>query len=162
MYIAYNDISVIVINFQKSKTHAITDTYCTIKSCENNSWLCAKSAFWYGLYHVLHKNWDKVWAKSSLVWEVIRKGDPPCLNLRYNRNMQASGGCCGTSLEKNPAVYDKWDKIALYRHLKRSLAIFEPWISLQHLQLSLTDYEEGGWVRRKAGSGEILINDRYK
>ena len=30
MYIAYNDTSVIVINFQKSKTHAITDTYCTV------------------------------------------------------------------------------------------------------------------------------------
>ena len=28
MYIACNDTSVIVINFQKSKTHAITDTYC--------------------------------------------------------------------------------------------------------------------------------------
>ena len=27
--IACNDTSVIVINFQKSKTHAITDTYCT-------------------------------------------------------------------------------------------------------------------------------------
>ena len=30
MCIACNDTSVIVINFQKSKTHAITDTYCTI------------------------------------------------------------------------------------------------------------------------------------
>ena len=30
MYIACNDTSVIVINFQKSKTHAITDTYCTL------------------------------------------------------------------------------------------------------------------------------------
>ena len=29
MYIACNDTSVIVINFRKSKTHAITDTYCT-------------------------------------------------------------------------------------------------------------------------------------
>ena len=31
MYIACNDTSVIVINFRKSKTHAITDTYCTSK-----------------------------------------------------------------------------------------------------------------------------------
>ena len=30
MYIACNDTSVIVINFRKSKTHAITDTYCTL------------------------------------------------------------------------------------------------------------------------------------
>ena len=29
MCIACNDTSVIVINFRKSKTHAITDTYCT-------------------------------------------------------------------------------------------------------------------------------------
>ena len=29
MYIACNDTSVIMINFWKSKTHAITDTYCT-------------------------------------------------------------------------------------------------------------------------------------
>ena len=29
MYIACNDTSVTVINFRKSKTHAITDTYCT-------------------------------------------------------------------------------------------------------------------------------------
>ena len=29
MYIACNDTSVIVINFRKSKTHAITDTYCS-------------------------------------------------------------------------------------------------------------------------------------
>ena len=29
MCIAYNHTSVVVINFQKSKTHAITDTYCT-------------------------------------------------------------------------------------------------------------------------------------
>ena len=28
MCIACNDTSVIVINFRKSKTHAITDTYC--------------------------------------------------------------------------------------------------------------------------------------
>ena len=28
MHIACNDTSVIVINFRKSKTHAITDTYC--------------------------------------------------------------------------------------------------------------------------------------
>ena len=28
MYIGCNDTSVIVINFRKSKTHAITDTYC--------------------------------------------------------------------------------------------------------------------------------------
>ena len=31
MYIACNDTSVIVINFRKSKTHAITDMYCSIK-----------------------------------------------------------------------------------------------------------------------------------
>ena len=30
MCIACNDTSVIVINFRKSKTHAITDTYCTL------------------------------------------------------------------------------------------------------------------------------------
>ena len=30
MYIACNDTSVIVINFRKSKTHAITDMYCNI------------------------------------------------------------------------------------------------------------------------------------
>ena len=30
MYIACNDTSVIVINFRKSKTHAITDTYCSL------------------------------------------------------------------------------------------------------------------------------------
>ena len=30
MGIACNDTSVIVINFQKSKTHAITDTYCIV------------------------------------------------------------------------------------------------------------------------------------
>ena len=30
MYIACNDTSVIVIPFRKSKTHAITDTYCTL------------------------------------------------------------------------------------------------------------------------------------
>ena len=29
MYIACDDTSVIVINFRKSKTHAITDTHCT-------------------------------------------------------------------------------------------------------------------------------------
>ena len=29
MHIACNDTSVIVISFRKSKTHAITDTYCT-------------------------------------------------------------------------------------------------------------------------------------
>ena len=29
MCIACNDTSVIVINFRKSKTHAVTDTYCT-------------------------------------------------------------------------------------------------------------------------------------
>ena len=31
MCIACNDTSVIVINFRKSKTHAITDTYCIAK-----------------------------------------------------------------------------------------------------------------------------------
>ena len=31
MCIACYDTSVIVINFRKSKTHAITDTYCTVK-----------------------------------------------------------------------------------------------------------------------------------
>ena len=31
MYIACNDTSVVVMNFPKSKTHAMTDTYCTCK-----------------------------------------------------------------------------------------------------------------------------------
>ena len=30
LYIACSDTLVIVINFPKSKTHAITDTYCTL------------------------------------------------------------------------------------------------------------------------------------
>ena len=32
MCIACNDTSVIVIHFQKSKTHAITDTYCIMET----------------------------------------------------------------------------------------------------------------------------------
>ena len=36
MCIACNDTSVIVINFRKSKTHAITDTYCTTNDWESN------------------------------------------------------------------------------------------------------------------------------
>ena len=35
MYIGCNDTSVIVINFRKSKTHAITDTYCTVTENKN-------------------------------------------------------------------------------------------------------------------------------
>ena len=38
MHIACSDTSVIVINFRKSKTHAITDTYCTW-SCPCTLWL---------------------------------------------------------------------------------------------------------------------------
>ena len=40
MYIAYNNTSVLVINFQKSKTHAITDTYCSLIHFFNgkNNW----------------------------------------------------------------------------------------------------------------------------
>ena len=43
MYIACNDTSVIVINFRKSKTHAITDTYCTWKSTRAGSQIYPKT-----------------------------------------------------------------------------------------------------------------------
>ena len=42
MCIACNDTSVVVINFRKSKTHAITDTYCKRKLI----FLLAKNCQW--------------------------------------------------------------------------------------------------------------------
>ena len=48
MCIACNDTSVIVINFRKSKTHAITDTYCTVDVINRGK---AFSRLYYELRH---------------------------------------------------------------------------------------------------------------
>ena len=54
MYIACNDTSVIVINFRKSKTHAITDTYCNVSySMLQKKWSCQ---FFFSIFQM----WEKI------------------------------------------------------------------------------------------------------
>ena len=55
MCIACNDISAVMINFRKSKTHAITDTSCILHKTLNSCW--PKT---YGKKHMekYEKSWD--------------------------------------------------------------------------------------------------------
>ena len=50
MYIACNDTSVIVINFRKSKTHAITDTYCIVNLIL--AYFTLRQTVWYYMMYV--------------------------------------------------------------------------------------------------------------
>ena len=50
MCIACNDTSVIVINFRKSKTHTITDTYCTSEQLRWLIWPTFPLNFFYSIF----------------------------------------------------------------------------------------------------------------
>ena len=65
--IACNDTSVIVINFRKSKTHAITDTYCT--------WILRKkmaTRLVYPARQVATKGLN-FFAESALIWFRVKR-----------------------------------------------------------------------------------------